>query len=66
MADDKAVYCRDALGREYDYFILTLKGSRRSEVVTLSQVSVPFSNRTTGMMKARIGPGACREEEQVH
>lgn len=34
--------------------------------LTLSQVSVPFGNRTTGMMKALFGPGACREEEQVH
>jgi hypothetical protein len=41
---------------------LELKGGD----VTLSQVPVPFGNRTTGMMKARIGPGACHEEEQVH
>lgn len=32
-------------------------------IVTLSQYYVPFGNRTTGMMKAPIGPGACREEE---
>ncbi|MBB3640805.1 hypothetical protein [Variovorax atrisoli] len=38
----------------------------RSVSLTLSQVSVPFGNRTTGMMKALFGPGACREEEQVH
>jgi len=34
--------------------------------LTLSQVFVPFGSRTTGMMKALFGPGACCEEEQVH
>ena len=36
------------------------------QFLTLSQDFAPFGNRTTGMMKARQGPGACREEGQVH
>ena len=34
--------------------------------LTVSQDFAPFGNRATGMMKARLRPGACREEEQIH
>ncbi|EWS54394.1 hypothetical protein X551_02813 [Methylibium sp. T29] len=46
---------------------MVLKCRRKKLPVTLSQVSEPFGNRTTGMMEAPVGARrACREEEQVH
>ena len=46
--------------------VKTTGARRRPAGLTLPQDFEPFGNRTTGMMKAQIGSGACREEEQIH
>ena len=53
-------------GRKFRVLTVIDQWSRECVTLTLSQDFAPFGNRTTGMMMARQGPGACREEKQVH